>query len=236
MQKRAQLPFFLRICKSSCTHTQACTHTHTHLPHTHLLIPPSQISAQRHGDLLLWQPVTMQKSPPMSVSLLCIGRARLVGSGRHELRSLVCFNDTLRGVLSYCCVRARMYQHMDAGYTNAGAAMNELIQSRNKGMRVRDCEEGVYYEKGGKFNLKVPLEAWLTSYTRERNIVFFNLPGAEALTSQFCWLLFPCHLYLKSQRSHLTRGKHLADDVINTNSVTLMGLLSLLLPFLHLFY
>lgn len=121
------------------THTHACRHTPSRYTFAYSSFPNLTTAARRP---LLWQPVTMQKSPPMSVSLLCIGRARLVGSGRHELRSLVCFNDTLRGVLSYCCVRARMYQHMDAGYTNAGAAMNVLIQSQNKGMRVRDCEEG----------------------------------------------------------------------------------------------
>lgn len=45
--------------------------------------------------------------------------------------------------------------------------------------------EGEYYDRM-KFNLKVPLEAQLTSYIGELIIVFFNLQRAEAVTSQLC--------------------------------------------------
>lgn len=65
------------VCKCVITlSVYDCTHRH-HVDSVATQPYSPAVSARRP---LVWQPVTMQKSPPMSLFPLCIGRARLVGT------------------------------------------------------------------------------------------------------------------------------------------------------------
>lgn len=122
---------------------------------------------------LVCQPVTKQKSPPMSSSAAPVWGTRLA---EPQQSALIRLSVPLRGALSRCCVetlaRLRTYRPTRAHRPiHRGDKRVDLRRTKQPSERLW---ETAYWERV-KFNLKVPLETQLTSHVRGLNEWLFPL-------------------------------------------------------------